>query len=56
MASRLKTTLERSRASFRSVFSQPDLRRLQLAHATSLLSLWSFSVAVSGDLLVVGAT
>ncbi len=54
MASRLTTLLEQSLASFRSVFSQPDLRRLQLAHATSLFSLWSFSVAVSVYAFEVG--
>ncbi len=37
--------IKRSLASLREVFAEADVRRLQLAHATSLLSLWSFGVA-----------
>jgi MFS family permease len=44
---RVRTQLVESGAAFGSVFANPDLRRLQLGWAGSIVGHWAFTVAVS---------
>lgn len=45
--SRLRQALARPRAAFAAVFANPNLRRLQLAGALSVIGSWSYSTALA---------
>ena len=47
MGGRLRERLTASRAALRRVFANPDLRRLQLAAAGSIIGSWSYAVALA---------